>query len=92
MSHASGYCVVGLVLGRDGGSVKSFKGSFSRTFSRMPSKVFSKIFSTMLLGVFLDGISCGVPWLRLVPVVWGRCEGVGVGVSGAILDLGSTRT
>ena len=37
-------------------------------------------FLTMLLGVFLDGVSSGVPWFRLVPVVWRRCEGVGVGV------------
>ena len=35
-------------------------------------------FLTMLLGLFLDGVSSGVPWFRLVPVVWGRCEGVGV--------------
>ena len=43
-------------------------------------KVFSTIFSTMLLGVFFNGVSSGVPWFRLVPVVWGMCEGVGVGV------------
>ena len=50
------------------------------------------IFSTMLFRVFLDGVSSGVPWLQLVPVVWGRYEGVGVDVSGAILDLGLSRT
>ena len=93
---------VALVLGRDGGSVESLRVVLEDVPNEALGGVLEDFRDRALEGV-LDGSLGGVPdslvgdvpseifQLRLFLVVWGR-ECVGVGVLGAILDLGLSRT